>query len=495
MNLLIDRREKPSEEVPSLPADRRRGSLYSTSHNGSSSSLRENSKPRTQKRMSLPTISVNDKPVLARQATLSQYNSPAAEKRATSYNWSRQLRHEAAPDLTSAATGMFSECMFESPPRKPSGSSASSTCSAYARLDWIECEHLRRNSSSQSSSHRHRHHYTQTAHRRGSTPSHYHEKRYPARSYSSTVAPDRKRLVNQFLRSAEPSTSNISTPTKESVIDFPNVSNMEADQRNSCFDPGRKGSLQALLYRDLEQLPRTMTKPPPITVPGQPTSSPPSNTSSYSVFPEEASISSSSSFDISDESYLSPEFGLDDEVYEENDGMFLNYNEVDYVRRHIANQLHNFENILKQNLREVLIKDEYQFKRNLKNFDLVSSDLNKLKQQVVQMYESIKHKSLASLRREFEENEKDTFISKTNAIVAENLRELESLEERIELSKEKLVRQRETLKKMESLLSLKDDMLASQKNTKLAYQYRYMVFDFGAFILLVAICIFIKWLL
>lgn len=494
MNLLIDRRDDPNQKQPSSPVVNAKDSIYSFSHNGSSTSLKDGSKSRLQKRMSVPTISVNDKPILARQKTSSQYNSSAAEKRAPPRGWLQQPRHEAASDLTSAATGMFSECMFESPPRKPSGSSSSSTCSAYAKLDYIECEHLGRNSSSQASANRHRHHHGQAAQRRGSTPSHYHEKRHPARSYSSTFAPDRKRLVNQFLKSAEPSTSNFSTPTKESAIDFTSFPNLEPDQRLGGFELGLKGSLQALLCRDLEQLPQTLTKPPPVTVPGQPISSSPSTISSHSALPEEASLSSSSSC-VSDDSYMLPDFGPDNEIYEDNDGLFLNYNEPDYFKRHIANQLHNFENILKQNLRGVLLRDEYHFKKNLKNFDVVSSDLRNLKQQVLQMYDSIKDKSLASLRKEFEENEKDTFISKTNSTVAENLKQLESLEYRIELSKEKLVRQRETLKKMESLLSLKDDMLASQRNTKLAYQYRYMVFDLGAFALLIGVCVVIKWLL
>lgn len=448
--------------------------------NGFSNGLEGDSKPKYQKRTSLPTISVNDKPVRNRQTSLSGYNpGNAADK---------HHRAHLGPDLTSSTTGMFSECMFESPPQK-NGAGSPSPASLYTKPDLIDLEYSRRTTSQSSSSHRHRRHHSQNPGYSGwrtSNASYNHSKRHPARSYSSTFAPDGKRLVNQFLRSVEPFTSNDENQTNESIADNENHDSTNLD----C-----KSSLQALLYRDLEQLPRSMVKPPPITIPGAPRSSPTGSASSTSVFQEENPSSSASSYGVSDESYIPPEFDMDNMVYNVNNQLWLNYHEQDYWKRHIASQLQNFEQVLKQNLREVVIKDEFEFQKNLKSFDSLVNDLKKMRQRVLQMYESIKNKSLVSLRREFDEKAEDTFMSRTNATVGANVEQLESLENRIEVSKRKLIRQRDTLKKMENLLSLKDNMLASKKNARLTYQYRYMVFDLGIFTSLICICALIKWLL
>lgn len=476
MNSSIERKDHSTQNANSIINERKASTPSTSTTKGS---MNVQNKPGFQKRMSLPTISVNDKPIRNRQSSLPGYNP--------STTIDKHLHGHMSQDLSSAATGMFSECMFQPPP-KAKDELPPSPSSIHTKPDWIDLEYSKRNPPAQSPSCKIKRHQNQNTPNSGwhnTNPSHYHGKRHPARSYSSTFAPDRKRLVNQFLKSVEPVPSNDSTSTKEQT---PSTLTPSTGIDPESIYLGQKSSLHALLYFDLEQLQRSMAKPPQVSVTGPPGSSSTSSVSSSSVLPEENSSSSSSLFGVSDESYMPPEFDIDTATYDLNSGICQNYNELDYCRKHVATQLHNFENVIKQSFKEIIIKDEFEFQKSLKTFDSLVGDLRKLKEQVLQMYESIKNKSLVSLRREFDENEQGTFISRTNAAVEANVRQLRSLENRIEISKRKLVRQKDTLKKMESLLSLKDDMLASQRNTKLAYQYRYMVFDLGVFTVL--ICIF-----
>lgn len=472
----IDRKERFSQNAKSLTNERKSSAPSTSSSARASTSVQD--KPQFQKRTSLPTISVNGKPVRNRQNSLPGQGSSTAID--------RHFRGHVPEDLTSASTGMFSECMFQSPP-KAGNESSSSTHAAPSKSDWIDLEYLKRNPSNLSTIHKTKHRNSQSV-----NPSHPHSKRHPARSYSSTFAPDRKRLVNQFLRSVDPASSNDSTLTKEQTP-FTLTPFSGVDHEN--IDVNHKGSLKTLMYSDLEQLQRCLVKPPPISMVGPPGSSSTSSVSSSSVMPEESSSSSSSLFGVSEESYMPPEFDVDNVVYDLNNEIWHNYNELDYYKKHVATQLHNFENVIKQILKGIIIKDEFEFQKSIKTFDSLVMDLRKLKQQVLLMYDSIKNKSLMSLRTDFDENIQDTFISKTNAAVEANVQQLRSLEDRIEVSKKKLVQQKDTLRKMECLLSLKDDMLASQRNTKLAYQYRYMVFDLGVFTVIIFICVLGKLLL
>ncbi|GAV53715.1 hypothetical protein ZYGR_0AK02170 [Zygosaccharomyces rouxii] len=476
-----DRKARSGQNANSITNERKSSAPSASSTRGSTS---VQDKPGFQKRMSLPTISVNDKPIRNRQGSLPGNPPTPIDK---------HFHGHVSEDLTSAATGMFSECMFKSPPK--ANNTSPPTHAVPSKPDWIDLEYLKRNPSNHFTSSKTKHRHNQTTTSSGwhnTNPSHYHGKRHPAKSYSSTFAPDRKRLVNQFLRSVDPVSSNVSTLTKEQT---PATLTPFSGIDHESIDLGHKSSLQTLLYLDLEQLQRCLVKPPSVSMTGPPGSSSTSSVSSTSVLPEENSSSSSSLFGVSDESYMPPEFDVTDVVYDLNNEIWHNYNELDYFRKHVATQLHNFENVIKQNLREIIIKDEFEFQKSLQTFDSLVMDLKKLKQQVLQMYESIKNKSLVSLRREFDESLQDTFISRTNAAVEANVGQLRSLENRIEVSKQKLVQQKDTLRKMESLLSLKDDILASQRNTKLAYQYRYMVFDLGVFIAVIFICVLGKLLL
>lgn len=488
----------------------------------------QNKRDGSRQRVSVPTISVNDKPISSRKsiARASSSRKPSQSKPSEKDDHDRHAlhhhaRHTGAPDFTNASTGMFSECMFYTSSQKPTRHSPSSTASSsstslYAHgglKNGNNFDPLKRNSvkadpsniitNAQNEIDQHRH-PLHRHHRHHNNSSKLHNKPQLQRSFSSVYVNDNKRLVNQFLRSMEPpsSTPHLPKTNTQSSGMFSAESDVPLDQEANLddYDPYAHGSLQGVLYRDLgsSQKKNKHTNVPPVAPFMIPTSSSSSSiSSSLSVLPGDASPSSSSSFESS---VITPSSAYEkDEESSSNmgvkNGVSLNYNEVNYYRRHIHAQLHKFEDILKHSLKEVIVKNECDMQKNLKNFDSLTAELTRLKQDATNLNDLIKYKYLVSLRKDFNTNDKQSFISDLSANVEENVGQLKDLEKRMDVCKIRLSQQRDSLRKMESLLTLEDTLLDSQKTTKLAYKYRYMVFDLGAFIGIICLALLFKWLL
>lgn len=529
---------KPTSPTPAGKSEPRETSNNTgasvTGNNGRSVSVclpklnAQNKQDDARQRVSVPTISVNDKPISARKSigrgSLSRKTSqskPSEKDDHDRHALHHHARHSGAPDFTNASTGMFSECMFYSSSQKPTRHSPSSTASSSSASLYghgsskygNNFDPLRRNSikgdpsnimsSVQNETFQHRH-PLHRHHRHHNNTSKVNNKHQLHSSFSSIYVNDNKRLVNQFLRSMEPpsSTPHLPKTATQSSGAFPAESNVPSDQEANLddYDSYAHGSLQGLLYRDLESAQKKSKHPnappvPPFMMPSSSSSS--SVSSSLSVLPGDASPSSSGSFESS---VITPSSAYEkDEETNGNmgthNGLSLNYNEVDYYRRHIHAQLHKFEDILKHSLRDVIVKNECDMQNNLKNFDSLTSELTKLKQDATNLHDLIKNKYLVSLRKDFNKDDKQSFISDLSATVEGNVGQLKDLEKRIDVCKVRLSQQREALRKMESLLTLEDSLLDSKKKTKLAYKYRYMVFDFGAFLGIICLAFLLKWLL
>lgn len=495
MNLLIDRIENPghrntaplipSVSRPSVQAQRRSSN---------------NDKRNERRSVDVPVISVNGTPVAGRKSSVprnsggrkdslgkSGEKDTGYERRGQSYYHGRH--NVATTDVTSASAGMFSDCMFRSEAQKParhspSSTASSSTCSIYAQkpsdltVEALPLAHRRH----QGRGH-HQTHGFSAGHKKHTS------------SFSNVGVNDNKRLVNQFLRSMEPTTpvgrtSRVATALSEAATP------RNLDQN---YESGTHGSLQSLLYRDLASL-HAMKKKQLRSGSTQqfvPPSVPPSSSSSsFSLLKtDQSSPSLSSSYD-SDESLSSAndeKTGASTAGFSTNSGVALNYNEVDYYRHHIAAELQKFEHTLKHNLKELIMKSEYEMAKNWKLFDTSVLQLATLKKEVSKLHDLIKNKHLKALRRDFDTEDKDSFISTLESSIKANASLLEGLEKRIDVCKKKLQLQRETLRKLERLLNLEDTLLNSQKTSKIAYKYRYMVFDLGALLGLIFISFVARW--
>lgn len=494
MNLLIDRIENPGHRntaplIPSVSRPTVQGQRRATNNSNGENVSQE------RRSIDVPVISVNGNPVPMGMKTNQKRNS-VSRKNSLNKPGEKELPHErrgssyyhgrhsvAAADVTSATAGMFSDCMFRSETQKPVRHSPSSTASSSSTSIYAH-----KHTDQQPLPLQHRRHHGRTDHHHNNSST-LHRKH--AASFSSVFVNDNKRLVNQFLRSMEPSTPASRTPRVMTATEPSTPRNFGPN-----YETGTSGSLQSLLYRDLASM-HSKKKKQASTLPFAPSSvSSSSNSSSFSLLrTEQSSPSLSSGYDSEDSLSITN----DDKVAANNgglttkNGLGLNYNEVDYYRHHIAAELHKFEDILKHNIKEVIMRSEFDMVKNWKLFDMSVLQLARLQEEVSNLHDLIKEKNLQALRKDFDKKDKDSFICTLEFSIKTNASLLEGLEKRIDVCKKKLLRQRETLRKLEGLLNLEDSLLNSQKTTKIAYKYRYMVYDVGALMGIICIIFIVRW--
>lgn len=172
--------------------------------------------------------------------------------------------------------------------------------------------------------------------------------------------------------------------------------------------------------------------------------------------------------------------------------MFLGTNETDYYQQHINSRLTKLESQIKNDLKSVILKDELELKNNITSFDNLTSDLQNLKSQILGLKNTIANEYLTVLKADFDENNPESFESQLRKTVEENVKHLEFLENKMSECQSQLVDQKETMRKMESLLYLENSLMVSKKNTGLAYKYRYMLYDILTLGFLVLIGYYLK---
>lgn len=475
----------------------------------------EDTEQEEHRRISLPVISVNDKPI---GSSTGQNNRPPHERQ-ISHRGSRTMNN---CDYTAASTGMFSECMFEGKGQKPvsiprpsglvpSRSSSSSSLQTQGSFKMgHRSEQLKRmptanadappqiinNLQLEATQNRNPLHHR--SHKLGSRDSSAFHKR-SRRSFCSTTVNDGKRLVNQFLRSMDPPLSQ-----SVSTLDFgkPDKDLQELGDYSIATAAGYElptsGSLQNLLYHDLESS-RKKTKQQLLRSPydfreGSSSSEVSSQSALYNTG---TLLSSSGSLHSAVESVLLYGAEKSNRMRRNgsiNNGIPLNYNEIDYYRRHIGSELHKFEEVLKHNLKEILMKNECDMQKNLTKFDSFTLELSRLKVRATALRDDVSNKDLVLLRKDFNKQDKTSFLRVVTTVMKTNAEQLKELEERMNTSKQKLYHQRDTLRKLEGLLTLEDSLLDSKRTSNMAYRYRYIIFDVGALAAMIGFAIFVKWL-
>ncbi|QLL34073.1 hypothetical protein HG536_0F03980 [Torulaspora globosa] len=501
MNLLIDRMENPGQRksAPLVPSVRATAVPMREMTSGRE---KERQQRQRQVNIDLPTISVNDKPIASgktaqRRTSFGRKDSlnrnedkePHYDRAAFSYHHGR--RSSAGADVTSASAGMFSECMFKSESQRPMRHSSTSTtaCSPASSVSLGKKGHVETSLEPLKRHHRHHEHPSSGAYRRHRS------------SFVSVGLNDNKRLVNEFLRSTRPAGAEshmFQEASRSLQTSAEGITPERAVKQRPEFEgyaSGSHRSLQSLLYHDLTS--NNLAEGTAPMVPPQPfllsSTSSSSNSSSLSVVHADQRSSPSLSAYDSEDSFNFEKWDMNGSGLTINGGISLNYNEADFYRRHIEAELHKFEDTLKHNLKETIVKNEIDMQQNWKAFDVLIAQLDKLKNDAQSLHDSVKDSKLVTLQKDFDQNDEKSFISNVTASIRVNATQLKSLEARMDCCKRKLLQQRDTLRKLEGLLSLEDSLLNAKATSKLAYKYRYMVFDAGVFIGVVLVFFFVKW--
>ena len=466
-----------------------------------SGSEMEEPKPETiPKTVEIPTIRVNNEPIedqpkLVRQQ--SQPNLVALGAKANGHRESATLR-SGKPDYTSANTGMFSDHIFNE-------STADGLIPRQNELPFMDTNTdnpvkltpfaQAQNEAERSGRHHRRHHS-------GSS-----ELSRRSRASTLTNVTDKKRLVNQFLESVEaPSTLQLRFPDSlaakrpKQMYNTSNFSSTGHSTRSSDTHMTTANSFQSLLYHDLEN----PSKPSSASLYKSGTNSKStsssmstgllsseSSSSSSSYTSSESSTMSSSSTKISSSSLVSDnnieDVGMStDEVDDNNTSssgagngtdLSLSCNEIDYYQRHIAIRLKKSEALMKENLRDIILKRENDLHNNLQNFDTYLHDLKKLKYQIISLQKLVRNDYLVILKEDFDVNNKNSFENHLTEILNKNVTKLQDLERRMESSGERLNEQKETMKRMENLINLENSLKLSQKNASWVSKNKAIVYD------------------
>ena len=476
----------------------------------------------------------NSKPMIIRQVTASNLAALADGKNRLVEK--KMLKRPTIPDYTSVNTGAFSECMFNTELEKQYNNNLSKTTktekptpnrlgdqqeevgnggqatlftadkfikSPVKSLDNEERPELSNGQNQSKNQNQTQFHKEHKKHR--------HQKSF-SQSY---VSNDQKRLVNQFLQSIEKSGNNSALSSnnasaygstlsvgKNGVFNIP-----QHEQMPDLMDYSSNLSLQSLLYHDLADPSGSKRKyskvySNPNMRPGSATPFSYSSASltsnsddSRSAIGSYRSGLATSSFFFSNAKLTSKEKIKNSEIINSNandSNMFLGTNETDYYQQHINSRLTKLESQIKNDLKSVILKDELELKNNITSFDNLTSDLQNLKSQILGLKNTIANEYLTVLKADFDENNPESFESQLRKTVEENVKHLEFLENKMSECQSQLVDQKETMRKMESLLYLENSLMVSKKNTGLAYKYRYMLYDILTLGFLVLIGYYLK---
>ncbi|CAI1792648.1 hypothetical protein SEUBUCD646_0A00490 [Saccharomyces eubayanus] len=443
-----------------------------------------------------------------------------------------KLHRQVIPDYTSASTAMFSDCMFNIGPEKvrsvstmnPSGLSPKHPFNMGEKFKGPFPQHtvaskthdggaiitdhfpsLRQLQPQQHPAHRH----------------YKHNDKDGLKSPSQSFVKDKKRLVHRFLKSMEPTPSPQSKEPSKLASPFnpvlaepkakpkfkPNPKLSErAPRRHSHISSTDSNSqidisLQSLLYHDLESSPKLQGSSSllannsnrSVVSKSKGLSSRDVTSSSSSSLHSSSSSSSSSSLSASLSQSLAVDI-LDPPGNDKfsNSNLSLNSDELDYYQRHIALQLQQTEILLKHNLKDVVLKDEAELTKNITNFDKIIEELKGLRSKTIGWKELIEEDYLMNLQQDFDKENAESFESRLTDTINTNVAKLQELEERMAFCKERLVARKETMRKMESLLSLESSLMISKKNLKFMYKYRNEALDLVSLVVIVVICYVFK---
>ncbi|CAL9729072.1 hypothetical protein MOUN0_F05204 [Monosporozyma unispora] len=318
---------------------------------------------------------------------------------------------------------------------------------------------------------------------------HRHHKSLSADSKGTSFVNDKKRLVYQFLESmAPPSKNQLQKQGLLFTSESPLISSHSFAKSSGPLGNGvgisSNKSLQSLLFHDLEH-------PESINNHSRPSS--PYSKSSYSLSSySSTSSSSTSSSSLSGSSYSdSYEEESSTNKNEEQMEDLLDRYEVDYYQQHIALLLAKFDDIMKTHLKDAILKKETDFQKSLQTFDKLVLDLQTLKQKTIDLKALIKDTYMVKLDKDFKEDDNQSFISNLQANVGQNIKQLESFESRMKKCQDKLVEQKEELKRMENLLQIEQSIIESKKSLGFFSKYRYVILDiFSLFLIVFMVLIF-----
>ncbi|CAI4054505.1 Frt2p SKDI_01G0430 [Saccharomyces kudriavzevii IFO 1802] len=439
-----------------------------------------------------------------------------------------KLHRQVIPDYTSASTAMFSDCMFNTEPdkvrsldtMKSSGLSPKHPFNVVATFKGRFPQHSTLSNAPGSGTAAKDHlplprkvqHQQHPAHR------HYkHNDRDSVKSPSRSFVKDKKRLVHRFLKSMEPSSSaqskepstlappfnpilpnTMSKPSKDSSIRHSHISNNSSSSQTDI-------SLQSLLYHDLEMSPKREVSSSPfaknskssVISGSSPAADDPNELSSKNVCTTSCSLSSSCSSSSSSSSSFPQTLAVDpleppDNKKYSSSNFSLNSDELDYYQRHIGLQLQQTENLLKHKLKDGVLKDENDLAKKIANFDKIIKELRDLRSLTIGWEELVEEDYMMNLQQDFDKKNPESFESRLTDTINTNVAKLQDLEQRVAFCKDRLASRKETMRKMESLLSLENSLIVSRKNVNFMSKYRNEALDLLSLVIIITVFYFFK---
>ncbi|CCK70229.1 Frt2p KNAG_0D04900 [Huiozyma naganishii CBS 8797] len=313
-------------------------------------------------------------------------------------------------------------------------------------------------------------------------------------------ARDNKRLVNQFLKSmAPPSSSQLQKQGLSYLGDVPSLS-LQAAALDDDSNSSSQRSLQSLLYHDLEESPDHTNSSSFLA------SRYSSSFYSNDISSEESSASESASDESSTSSRSSFSEGftthgatfssktsassgghiLHNKHLGKTNTNALQISDPEYLQKHVTLLLTRFDLLMKDILKGTLLKRE-TLQRICSRLIPCTKDLKVLRKQVLTLHDEIASDKLLKLRGDFDELDPQSFIAHLRCTVSHNATQLKNLEERMECCQQLLVKQKDEMKKIESMMYLEKTLLETEQSEGVFHRYRYLLFDITTLAVVVAL--------
>ncbi|EDO15796.1 hypothetical protein Kpol_1040p9 [Vanderwaltozyma polyspora DSM 70294] len=397
--------------------------------------------------------------------------------------------NEKELDLTSSSSGTFSDFMFHNEksktPLEHTNSSGSSNSIISSNEDKDKSKNLNAEHSPFTNDNviNSEEHLVLKPNYRGKS----------SRSMSHAVNHDRKRLVDQFLDSVNCSGGLERTRTNDefNTINLSRITTSTSNNRVNNKEIRLQKSFENFFYNDLIRSSRhkssgSLNSPDHL-----------SHGEKYREHSEELRLphertNSNQHDDIEDVSDLSKESSnqpeetntTQDDKLTSGVELAMFCNELYYSQSHIQKQLIKYETILRNTFKDLLVKEECNFKEDLESFDSLLDDLNETKSKIIGIKEVVSGNYLKFLETKFDKENDESFISKLTQSVSESVEQLDSLEERLDTCREIVTDQKKRLSKMENILEVKKSLKQSKQKSKINHKYSYIALDVAAAILL-----------
>ena len=148
-----------------------------------------------------------------------------------------------------------------------------------------------------------------------------------------------------------------------------------------------------------------------------------------------------------------------------------------YYEKHIDKSLTNVQSRLRDTFQNSVIQEETKFNTMLQHFDKLTDDYNQVNESIKQLKYTIETNFKDNVREKFNLTDEKSFQCQMDLTIGDCVKDLKVLEARMRSCQDKLVSQKDTIRRLDNLLVVENSLMELDKNTHSVQKYKYFVCD------------------